>query len=90
MIGRSNTHCGVCRQEFANVEHPLRPGVIMLQTCACELPLIPPSSIPLVRPLDLEPACDCAGEITKLKSRIDELETVLREITVLSGEAIDK
>lgn len=62
----------------------------MLQTCACELPLIPPSSIPMVRPFDLEPTCDCAKQVVSLQLRIDELEAVLREITALGGEAIDK
>lgn len=32
-------HCGVCGGKFVNMEHPLKPGVIMLRTCQCEIAL---------------------------------------------------
>jgi hypothetical protein len=27
--------CSVCGEEFVNIGHPLKPGVIMMRDCAC-------------------------------------------------------
>lgn len=36
-MGDRPTHCPQCHAEYKNIGHPLRPGVIMMITCDCEV-----------------------------------------------------
>lgn len=67
------THCQTCGQKYVHIEHPLKPGVIMMSSCDCKPTLTNEAVIEPLEAHDEDHICEeCPPELTAWLDKVRE------------------